>query len=296
MQRMLFMLLFVGFTTSASTFLNREVWAYANRANPCRWEAQLRKKGFALPKTYRNRLIRASTSTTKPKLSSRHRRLNRSYRRILASVKTVQRCYRREYQRSRSDKARRALLKRLERQMVHVLDNVTLPLWIGTPWDFYGTATAPHQKSIACGYFVVHALQSVGFRFPQNFLYRSKKRGPMRIYKFAKQAAGTMARIVSRPSQRFVTSRKPITTFKKQLKKMGPGVYVLGLDDHVGLVLYNGKTAVFWHSNYAEPQAWVKRENLYNSPVAKASNYRLLAKVHHSWLRKWMYRTPIRVP
>lgn len=180
--------------------------------------------------------------------------------------------------------------------MVRVLDQVTLPLWIGTSWDFYGTATAPHQKSIACGYFVVHALRSVGFRFPQNFLYRSKKRGPMRIYKFAKQAAGTMARIVSRPSQRFITSRKPITSLKKPLKKMGPGLYILGLDDHVGLVLYDGKFAAFWHSNYAEPQAWVKRENLYDSPVAKASKYRLLAKVHQSWLRKWMSRQPIRVP
>lgn len=262
----------------------------------CRWKSQVQRKGLWLTRTYRKRLILASTSKNKPRLSSQHRRINRKYGQLRSTLSQVRRCYKRQFQRARSYRVRVRRLRNIERNLVAILDNVTLPLWIGTTWDFYGTATSPHQKSIACGYFFVHALRSIGFRFPQNFLYRSKKKGPMRIYKFAKQSATTMARILSKPSQRYVTSRKPIRTLMKPLKKFGPGLYILGLDSHVGLVLFNGKKAYFWHSNYAEPQAWVKRENLFHSPVAIDSNYRMLAKVHRSWIRKWLYRTPIRVP
>jgi len=36
--------------------------------------------------------------------------------------------------------------------------------WLGTPWDFNGTATTPGSGKIACGYYVSTIMQDVGFK------------------------------------------------------------------------------------------------------------------------------------
>ena len=64
------------------------------------------------------------------------------------------------------------LLKSIERNDIEKKSNLLYNLvskglvenWVGTPWDFNGTARTPKQGSIACGYFVMNTLSDIGFK------------------------------------------------------------------------------------------------------------------------------------
>lgn len=259
---------------------------------PCgNWRSGFARLGLLLPKADRLALLEAGLGRKRPLPIGAHRRLIRRYQKILRQINRLRRCFLRRYRKSHTWRSRKRVLRQVEITLRQVLEEALLPLWIGTPWDYYGTAEVPHQKAIACGYYVTHLLLGLGFRFPENFKYKKT----MHIYEFAKLTATGMIRRLSSRGLTYSTSNRPISAFKVPLKEKGPGIYILGLDNHVGLVLYDGNRAHFWHSAYDEPGVWAKREDLYHSPVAKASAYRLIGKLSPVSYRKWLYRHTIYV-
>ena len=144
------------------------------------------------------------------------------------------------------------------------IDDVLFPAWYGTAWDFNGTSEVPQQGKIACGYFVSTVLRDAGYKVER--------------VRLAQQASENI--ILSLTTDPFVRRfrRVPIGDFVQAVKEWGPGIYIVGLDIHVGFIVNTGDEVYFVHSSYVEPYT-VVREKATESRILAASNYRVLGNV-----------------
>jgi hypothetical protein len=72
--------------------------------------------------------------------------------------------------------------------------------------------------------------------------------------------------------------RVAIEDFVSAVKNSGPGIYIVGLDIHVGFIVNTGDEVYFIHSSYVEPYAVVS-EKAIESRILASSNYRVLGNV-----------------
>ncbi|HKR21063.1 MAG TPA: hypothetical protein VJS17_00660 [Pyrinomonadaceae bacterium] len=156
------------------------------------------------------------------------------------------------------------------------------PAWYGTPWDFNGTSEIPQQGKIACGYFVSTILRDTGLKVQR--------------VRLAQQASENI--ILSLTTNRFVKRfrRVAVNDFVNAVKQWGSGIYIVGLDVHVGFVVNTGDEVYFIHSSYVEPYAVVK-EKAIESKILATSNYRVLGSVFaddlliNNWLTQTEFKT-----
>lgn len=81
----------------------------------------------------------------------------------------------------------------------------------------------------------------------------------------------------------------PINRFVEAVKSWGTGLYVVGLDNHVGFILNVEGDVYFIHSSYVDPYCVVKERGV-DSSVLAASHYRVLGKLSEDdeLLLKWL--------
>jgi len=138
------------------------------------------------------------------------------------------------------------------------------PAWYGTPWDFNGTTEMPQQGKIACGYFVTTVLRDAGWKVER--------------VRLAQQASENI--ILSLTTEPFIKRfrRVAIDEVVAAVEKWGQGIYIVGLDNHVGFIVNTGAEVYFIHSAYVEPYAVIK-EKAIESRILAASKYRVLGKM-----------------
>lgn len=127
--------------------------------------------------------------------------------------------------------------------------------WYGTEWDFNGYTDKPGEGLVACGYFVSTPLKHCGFNLNR--------------FKLAQQYSLEIVKRLSCGDS--VLSYRGINSqqfLQKTKGKLRDGLYVVGLDNHVGFLLYEKGEVYFIHSSYFDPVAVVKE---------KASESRALA-------------------
>lgn len=121
-----------------------------------------------------------------------------------------------------------------------------LPPWHGMPWGMgkSSTATRPHQegKSISCSYFVGAVLQGAGFQLRDRF--RLGQAAALNIQKSLVGGAGKVHRFLSIPPE----------SLRARLAPLDDGLYIIGLDIHVGLVVIRGDDVRFVHASYTGDQ------------------------------------------
>lgn len=147
--------------------------------------------------------------------------------------------------------------------------------WYGTPWEFYGHSRLPNEGSIACGYFVTAVLSDAGFEIPR--------------VKWAQQASELYIRRLSREIKKF--SNRPIYEVIEYVEKQDNGLYIVGLDCHVGFIYKENKFIKFVHSNYYQPTKGVMSEDLDSWNPLRDSKYRVLGRILDdnmavSWINK----------
>jgi hypothetical protein len=148
--------------------------------------------------------------------------------------------------------------------LINTMDAKIFPSWYGTPWDFNGTVRLPQKGSIACGYFVTNTLIDLGLKIPR--------------YKWAQSASETfIKKLSSKDIKRY--SNEPIEKVKKDLLIKGNGLYLIGLDFHVGYVIVSGNCIRFIHSNFEQPDIGVMWENFGDSSAILNSSYRVVGKL-----------------
>ena len=139
---------------------------------------------------------------------------------------------------SATDDGQRASLIAEAREFLRsaIVDEL-LPAWKGTPWAMSGTATMPGEGAIACGYFVSTILRDAGVQ-----LHRVR---------FGQAAALRIQEAMSPPGRkvhRFFSI--PPASLAEKIEALGDGVYIIGLNVHVGFVVVRGGEVRFVHSSY----------------------------------------------
>ena len=143
--------------------------------------------------------------------------------------------------------------------------------WYGTEWSFNGTSQQPGKGSIACGYFVTTLLRDVGFN-----LERAK---------LAQQASENIIKsLVSKKSIRRYSNKK-LNVFLEDVKNWGRGLYIVGLDFHVGFISVEVDGVYFIHSSFYEP-SMVIRQPTSESKNLLLSKYRVVGKLEDEQLLK----------
>ena len=154
--------------------------------------------------------------------------------------------------------------------------------WYGTPWGLGAPQTkVPGRGKINCGSFVGRTLVDAGF----NLNARKLQRQPAEL--IIKSLAP------DRLIRRF--RRTSMETFLAGVRKMGPGLYIIGLDFHVGYLLVKPDDKVrFIHASYITHT--VLDEPAHSAQPIETSQYRVVGKLFSTdLLAKWRAHRRIKI-
>lgn len=185
------------------------------------------------------------------------------------------------YAAARTPAEKEKLLKETRNFLETLLPEMML-CWIGTPWDFHGTAEGPGQGKIACGYFVSTVLRDAGFRVDR--------------YKLAQQASQNILRSFLPRDSMEVQAGVPYADYAAALNKAEAGVRIVGLDSHVAFIVTGPKGFRFIHSSGSKPWC-VVNESEEEAEVLRRSNYRVqgLLTGDREVLKRWLTGKKIEV-
>ena len=161
--------------------------------------------------------------------------------------------------------------------LFNTITNNVFPYWYGTKWDFNGTTRIPTQGMIACGYFVTNVLTDVGFNIPR--------------FGWAQSASEVFIKKLSPECiKRF--SNRHISEVESYLKATGEGLYLVGLDSHVGFIVVKSDRIEFIHSNYYQSDIGVMSQEIDSWNPLNDSNYRVIGKLlSDSMIINWLDNT-----
>jgi len=180
-----------------------------------------------------------------------------------------------EYRKSKNEKEKKIIINKVRNFLFDVMLKKIMPPWIGTPWSFSGKSKIPGDGSIACGYFVVHILKDLGFKMSE---------------KMARQPSENIIKnlIRTRNIKRFWNSAS-MDKVKKWIVESEEGIYIVGLDIHVGFIINKGNKITFIHSNYYDPPSKVVNQDLMEKSPLTNSKYRILGKIlDDTMIEKWL--------
>jgi len=178
------------------------------------------------------------------------------------------------YRNAVTDSEKESTLVEARESLVKFVSNI-FPYWYGTGWDFYGTSETPGKGKIACGYFVSTVLRDAGLKVQRA--------------KLAQQASENIILSLTTNNHIKRFRQVPINKFVDAVKTSGSGLYVVGLDVHVGFILNTGEDVFFIHSSYGDPYCVVK-ERAEESQILGSSKYRVLGKLSEDddLVLKWL--------
>lgn len=205
----------------------------------------------------------------------------RTYRQTLAAIGKRRDRLRARLRAAGSAREKAKVLAEAGKVLAGSVGDEVFPHWIGTKWDFNGTTQTPGEGRIACGYFVSTVLRDVGFKVER--------------VRLAQQAAERI--IKSLTSEQHIRRFRNVSlaAFVAAVRSWGPGLYVVGLDYHVGFILDTSKHVLFVHSTSASPGA-VVAEPAGDSSVLAASKYRVIGRISadDTLLAKWLIGTHVK--
>ena len=169
------------------------------------------------------------------------------------------------------EELKEALLDESRELVTDLIVQDLFPFWDGTPWAFYGDTEVPQKGRIACGYFVSTILEDAGFVVEREQL--------------AQQAAEHIMLTFARPQSLKRFSNRPASEVVDYVHGQGDGLYLIGLDYHVGFLVRRDKKVEMCHS---APSTGVTCEDALTSP-SMVSKYRVVGPVMEDHvMEKWL--------
>ncbi|MCG3164344.1 MAG: hypothetical protein POELPBGB_00098 [Bacteroidia bacterium] len=197
---------------------------------------------------------------------------NGTYQTLKSNIVLKQQQLREQYQgaaQSRKD----SLLKAARTFLLQKITEDIFNEWYNTPWDFNGTTQVPREGTIACGYFVTTVLRDAGFNIPR--------------VKWAQLASEGVILKVCSDIKRF--RNVPVEDVEGYILSKEDGLYIIGLDCHVGFIMKKGKDVSFVHSNYYQRTVGVMKEPLKGRNPLNDSKYRVIGKIlDDEMVRNWI--------
>ncbi len=167
--------------------------------------------------------------------------------------------------------------KVFSKQLLHKI----VPFWYGTVWDFNGYTAKPNQGTIACGYFVSTTLRDMGININR--------------YKMAQQAAANeIYSITYNRKNRSILNPDNYSSIEKMLEQLSDGLYVVGLDYHVGYLWIDKHKYCFVHSSYIDGK--VLSEDALTSEAFGSNTY-YFGKIsgNTELMQKWLQNTSVKI-
>ena len=183
------------------------------------------------------------------------------------------------YQAANSTTEKQAIIEQARASFI-VSITTLLPYWYGTPWDFNGASKTPQQGHIACGYYVSTVLRDAGLDIERN--------------KLAQQASENIIKSLTDDAYIKRFSDQSIDDFLSIVDEWGAGLYVVGLDYHVGYLWHDGQQMHFIHATGLPPRSALS-EPAETSPALTNSRYRVIGKISEDdkLIEKWLLQTKV---
>jgi hypothetical protein len=214
----------------------------------------------------------SSASPTSPALET--------YRQLLQDVSRRREALAGRYRAARTESQRQEVLADARDLLVSAVADRIAPRWYGTRWAYEGTTQTPREGSIACGYFVSTVLRDAGVALE-------------RVSLSQQPAERIILSLTSEPYiRRF--SDASMKRFVSEVINAGEGLYVVGLDRHVGFLVCRGGKVRMVHSSGLSPWAVVS-ESAMECQALSRSRYRVIGRISadDSLLRDWLLGQPV---
>ena len=147
--------------------------------------------------------------------------------------------------------------------------------WLGTQWDFNGTSETPGNGKIACCYFVNTIMRDAGFSLPR--------------IKLSQQPSQTILGAFVPRNSMSIRTGMDYSAFHELILSKDAGIYIVGLDKHVGFIVHDGNELHFIHASGSAPWCVVD-ETKENAVALQRSHYRVIGNVtaQTKTLKKWL--------
>ena len=184
------------------------------------------------------------------------------YESYIRSVKGTRDSLHTEYIKS-ADSIKREIVFFSKYYLLNQIVDKSFIFWSGTKWDFYGNTRIPRTGNISCGYFVTTVLYDIGLNIPR--------------VSWAESASEVFITKLSRNIKRF--RNKPIADVLSYVNSKPEGLYMVGLDCHVGFIYSFHNRVRFVHANYYRPEIGVMEQELNSKNPLMDSKYRILGRI-----------------
>ncbi len=153
-----------------------------------------------------------------------------------------------------------------------------IPAWKGTTWEFWGTTETPGVGTIACGYYVSTILRDAGFEVER--------------VKLAQQASERIILTLTSEDRVWRTSDASVERSLRPLQEHGDGLYMVGLDYHVGLLVRQDGETMFCDASYLNPSAVVCQPP--GDAFSYGSRYRVIGQLlTDPMMQAWLEGSPL---
>lgn len=195
------------------------------------------------------------------------------------------------YAAARGPRARAAIRDEARRFIVTTLVSQVFPAWMGMPsgGGRQATASLPHEPGmyISCSYFLTAALQNAGL------VLESRTR-------FAQAPAAWIERALLPPGgQIYRYGSLSGEELEQRLVALGDGLYVVGLNIHVGFIVVAGGHARIVHSSYMPPGTVVDEPVVSSAVIAlsRSKGYWISPLFKDDRIvEMWLRRQPVPAP
>lgn len=153
--------------------------------------------------------------------------------------------------------------------------------WLGTAWGLgLPQSSTPGEGKINCGTFVGTILHDLGFE--------------VGVKKLQRQPAELIIKSFVPSKQMLRFRNRPIDEFVSKVSAAGDGVYIIGLDFHVGFLRVKDGEVRFVHASYVT--GTVVDELASTSEPIVSSRYRVVGKIFDDkMLDAWVLGRPIAI-
>ncbi|MFN8255107.1 MAG: hypothetical protein U0W24_05420 [Bacteroidales bacterium] len=167
--------------------------------------------------------------------------------------------FQKNWEKALGTKEKEMVINSARTYITETLINKIFPFWYGTKWSLSGYSEVPNQGETGCSYFVSNTLKHMGFKVNRYKLAQQNSRNiPQSV-----QMNDSLTLFTNIDKENFI-NKFPGT--KKE------GLYIIGLDCHVGYLLARKNELFFIHSSYAYPLI-VQAEFVKHSKVFSSANY-----------------------
>lgn len=153
------------------------------------------------------------------------------------------------YQNAKGVDQRRNIREEARMYVVSTIMDEIFPAWMGTPWGLgkNSTSTRPHQPdmTVGCSYFVTSVLLNVGLKLDNRYTFAQAP--AIHIQRSLAPQKTSLHRFLSISAQKL----------HDEIKKLGDGLYIVGLNNHIAFVVVRGDDVRMVHASYTPPKTVV---------------------------------------